>query len=144
VEAIRGSRRTALKNRIHATLATFGEPVPVSDLFGTAGRELLARLEIPGPWSTTLARSLDLVDGLDRRIGECEAELRAMGADHPYVPLLVTVPGIGPTLAYTIASEIGDIGWFPSPKHLHPRIQRDSLRRNRLDLDVLADEGTQA
>ncbi|MHB8960449.1 MAG: IS110 family RNA-guided transposase [Candidatus Limnocylindrales bacterium] len=110
--------RTALKNRIHATLATFGKPVPVSDLFGTAGRELLARLEIPEPWATTLGRSLELVDDLDRRIATCEAELRAMGADHPYVPLLVTVPGIGPTLAYTIASEIGDIGRFPSPKRL--------------------------
>ena len=27
--------RTALKNRIHATLIAFGHPVPVSDLFGT-------------------------------------------------------------------------------------------------------------
>ena len=26
--------RTALKNRIHATLMTFGRPVPVADLFG--------------------------------------------------------------------------------------------------------------
>jgi len=110
--------RTALKNRIHSTLATFGEPVPVSDLFGVAGRDLLARLDIPEPWATTLGRSLELVDDLDRRIARCEAELRAMGADHRYVPLLVTVPGIGPTLAYTIASEIGDISRFASPKHL--------------------------
>ncbi len=34
------------------------------------------------------------------------------------MPLLVTVPGIGATLGYTIASEIDDIGRFPSPKHL--------------------------
>ncbi|HSW43190.1 MAG TPA: transposase, partial [Patescibacteria group bacterium] len=33
--------RTALKNRIHATLIAFGHPVPVSDLFGTRGRKLL-------------------------------------------------------------------------------------------------------
>jgi transposase len=36
-----------LKNRIHATLMTFGHPCPVSDLFGHAGRELLDRLAIP-------------------------------------------------------------------------------------------------
>src|SRR5687768_11838271 len=36
--------RTTLKNRIHATLMTFGHPCPVSDLFGHAGRELLDRL----------------------------------------------------------------------------------------------------
>ncbi len=45
--------RTALKNRIHATLIAFGHPVPVSDLFGVAGRELLASLAIPEPWATT-------------------------------------------------------------------------------------------
>ncbi len=132
--------RTALKNRIHSTLATFGQPVPLTDLFGVAGRELLARLELPDPWVTTLTRSLELVDDLDRRIAGCEAELRAMGADHPYVPLLVTVPGIGPTLAYTIASEIGDIGRFASPKRLAgytglcPRVYQsgETDRRGRL------------
>src|SRR6266581_3030723 len=86
--------RTALKNRIHATLITFGVPVPVSDLFGIAGRELLASLEIPEPWATTLARSLRFVDELDAQIAGCAAELRAMGADHPDVELLQTVPGI--------------------------------------------------
>jgi hypothetical protein len=42
-----------LKNRIHATLMTFGHPVSVADLFGVAGRQLLAgfaRYEAtPGP-----------------------------------------------------------------------------------------------
>jgi transposase len=42
--------RTTLKNRIHATLVTFGHPCPVCDLFGLAGRELLDRLQIPDPW----------------------------------------------------------------------------------------------
>lgn len=132
--------RTALKNRIHSTLTTVGQPVTVADLFGRAGRDLLARLELPEPWATTLARSLELVDDLDRRIATCEAELRTMGADHPYVPLLVTVPGIGPTLAYTIASEIGDISRFPSPKRLAgytglcPRVYQSGQtdRRGRL------------
>src|SRR5438094_6045493 len=32
--------RTALKNRIHATLIAFGHPCPVSDLFGVTGRNL--------------------------------------------------------------------------------------------------------
>ena len=110
--------RTALKNRIHATLIAFGHPVPVSDLFGVAGRELLARLALPEPWATTLATSLRLVDGLEAEIEACERDLRAMGADHPYVPLLVTAPGIAWILGYTIAAEIGDIGRFASPKKL--------------------------
>ena len=110
--------RTALKNRIHATLNAFGHPVPVSDLFGVAGRELLASLAIPEPWTTTLATSLRLVDELDAEVDACERELRAMGADHPYVGLLRTAPGIAWVLGYTIAAEIGDIARFTSPKKL--------------------------
>src|SRR5436190_11822527 len=44
--------RTALKNRVHATLVAFGKPCPVSDLFGTKGRQLLERLQLPEPWAT--------------------------------------------------------------------------------------------
>ena len=110
--------RTALKNRIHATLIAFGHPVPVSDLFGTAGRELLERLDIPEPWATTLATSLRYVDALECDIAACETELRRLGADHPDIPLLMTVPGIAWVRGYTIAAEIGDIGRFTSPKKL--------------------------
>ena len=110
--------RSALKCRIHATLMTFGHPVPVADLFGTTGRQLLAGLALPEPWATTLATSLAMLDELDERIDECGRELARLGADHPYIPLLLTVPGVGPLLAYTIASEIGDIGRFASPKKL--------------------------
>jgi transposase len=129
--------RTALKNRIHATLATFGHPVPVADLFGTAGRDVLARLELPEPWSTTLTTSLGLIDGLDREIDACAADLRRMGADHPYVSLLVTVPGISWVLGYTIASEIGDIARFASPGRLVgytglcPRVYQSGLSDRR-------------
>jgi transposase len=110
--------RTALKNRIHATLMTFGHPVSVADLFGLAGRELLAGLALPEPWTATLSTSLRMVDQLGAEIDACERDLRRLGADHPSIPLLLTVPGIGPVLAYTIASEIGDIARFASPKKL--------------------------
>src|SRR5215213_2369068 len=89
---------------------------PVSDLFGVRGRQLLARLGLPEPWQATIDASLRLIDDLDREIGECERELRRVGADHRYVPLLLTVPGISWVLAYTIAAELGDIGRFPTPR----------------------------
>src|SRR3954452_17675452 len=107
--------RTALKNRIHATLLAFGHPCPVSDLFGTGGRELLARLALPEPWAGDTTDALALIDTLDEQIAECERALRKMGADHRYVPLLMTTPGIGWVLGYTIAAEIGDIARFASP-----------------------------
>jgi transposase len=110
--------RTALKNRIHATLLTFGHPCPVSDLFGAAGRLLLDSLALPEPWAADVVAALRLIDLLDGEIDDCEAALRRLGAEHAYVPLLMTAPGIGWVLGYTIAAEIGDIGRFATPKKL--------------------------
>jgi transposase len=59
-----------------------------------------------------------MVDELNLRIDSCAEELRTLGADHSSIPLLLTVPGVGWVLAYTIASEIGDIRRFASPKKL--------------------------
>src|SRR5215204_289566 len=110
--------RSSLKQRIHATLLTHGKPCPVSDLFGVRGRELLARLGLPEPWASDVEASLRLIDELEREIEACERELRRLGAAHPYVPLLTTIPGIAWVLAYTIAAEIGDIARFGSPTKL--------------------------
>jgi transposase len=110
--------RTTLKNRIHATLIAFGHPCPVSDLFGHAGRELLDRLAIPEPWRQNVDISLGLIDDLELQIAALTVQLKRQGADHRYIPVLVTAPGIGWINAYTIASEIGDIGRFASPTKL--------------------------
>ena len=96
----------------------FGHPCPVSDLFGVAGRELLDRLALPEPWRGDVEAAMRLIDVIDDQIAELEAKLRADGADHRYVPLLMTVPGVGWVLAYTIAAEIGDIARFASPTKL--------------------------
>jgi transposase len=110
--------RTALKNRISATLMTFGHPCPMADLFGVAGRKLLDSLALPEPWQASLSESLALVDDLTTRVDALEVELRDLGADDPSMQLLMTVPGVGWVLAYTIASEIGDITRFATPKKL--------------------------
>jgi transposase len=98
--------RSSLKNRIHSTLIAFGKPCPVSDLFGVAGRELLERLQVPEPWRGNVDASLVLVDQLDRQIAAIACELKRTGADHRYVPLLLSAPGVG------------DIGRLSSPTKL--------------------------
>jgi transposase len=110
--------RTTLKNRIHATLITFGHPCPVSDLFGLAGRDLLDRLQIPDPWRRNVDVALEVIDDLELQIARLTVELKRQGADHRYVPLLVTAPGFGWINAYTVASEIGEIERFASPAKL--------------------------
>jgi transposase len=129
--------RVMLKNRIHASLIAFGKPCAVSDLFGAAGRELLGRLELPEPWSTHITSALAMIDDLDARIDACETDLARLGADHPYVSLLQSAPGIAWVLGFTIASEIGDITRFASPKKLVgytglcPRVYQSGERDRR-------------
>jgi transposase len=101
------------------------------------GRRLLDRLALPEPWAATLGASLALIDSLDEQIDGCERELRQLGADHRYIPLLTTLPGVAWILGYTIASEIGDIGRFPTPRKLVgytglcPKVEQSGERDRR-------------
>src|SRR5262249_48085095 len=110
--------RTMLKTRITQTRVAQGLARPTRPLFGPSGRVVLERLPLPEPWHGTLRASLVLIESLDEQIAEIERELRTLGADHPYVPLLMSAPGIAWILGYTIASEIGDIARFPTPRKL--------------------------
>jgi transposase len=132
--------KTALKNRVHSTLINFGRARPLTDLFGVEGRRLLERLEVPEPWRGNVGASVMLIDELERQIDEINRRLRAERADHPYVPLLLSVPGVGWVLAFTIAAEIGEIERFSSPEKfvgytgLCPKVRRsgESDRRGPL------------
>ncbi|MGZ6590148.1 MAG: IS110 family RNA-guided transposase [Solirubrobacteraceae bacterium] len=107
--------RSILKNRVHSTLIAFGHQVPMADLFGIAGRRLLRELDIPESWRGHVDASVQLIDDLELRIAEIEHGLKRSGADHRYLPLLMTAPGIGWITGFTIAAEIGDISRFSSP-----------------------------
>jgi transposase len=126
-----------MKNRVHAILFQHGIGNAHSDLFGAGGRQMLEQLQLPEPWSSTVACSLELIDTLTAEIHACERELERLGADHRYIPLLVTCPGIGWVLAYTIAAEIGDITRFASPRKLIgytglcPRVDQSGERDRR-------------
>jgi transposase len=110
--------RSALKNRVHSTLINFGRACPVTDLFGAEGRRLLERLEVPEPWRANVTASVCLIDDLERQISDINRRLREGHANHPYIPLLMSVPGIRWVLAFTIAGEIGEIERFSSPEKL--------------------------
>jgi transposase len=60
---------------------------------------------LPKPWQTNLVESLAVVDDLTARVDALELELRDLGADDPSMQVLMTVPGVGWVLAYTIASK---------------------------------------
>jgi transposase len=126
--------KSALKCRVHSTLINFGKPCPVTDLFGAEGRKLLARLRVPEPWRGNVTASVALIDDLEDQIAEINRRLKEGHAEHRYIPLLMSAPGIGWVLAFTIAAEIGEIegslareaGWLHRP--LPPR---QPVRRQR-------------
>jgi transposase len=129
--------KAALKNRVHSTLINFSRSCPVTDLFGAEGRRLLERLDVPEPWRGNVSASVELIDDLERQIAEINRRLREGHADHPYVPLLLSVPGIRWVLAFTIAAEIGEIERFSSPEKLTgytglcPRVNQSGERDRR-------------
>ena len=95
---------------------------------------------MPEPWRGNITASVELIDDLERQIAEINRRLKEGHADHPYIPLLLSVPGIGWVLAFTIAAEIGEIERFASPEKLTgytglcPRVNQsgDSDRRGPL------------
>lgn len=113
--------RTALKNRIHATFAKYCIEIEgVSDIFGVAGREQIKKRlgELPAETRRTVEQELELMDQVEEQIVLAEKRIRQVIAVTPEMKLLMTLPGVGPILAITIALETGDVDRFPDPHHL--------------------------
>jgi len=109
---------TGLKNRVHALLAKLGIIPEQTDLFGKAGREFLAGLELREVYRRVLDGELAVIDFLAAEVKRITAELRAALKEDPRAELLRSIPGVGVLTAYLLLAEIGDIGRFPSAKRL--------------------------
>src|SRR3954452_22983071 len=84
--------RSSLKAAHPPDAGRLRAPIPVTDLFGAEGRRRLAQMALPDPWRLDVEASLALIDDLEGSIGQIERELRELGAEHEYVPLLKTAP----------------------------------------------------
>jgi transposase len=111
--------RTRAKNECHAVLARNlkGRP-PMTDVFGKAGRQWLAALELPLDERETVESCLREVDFLDAEIGLVERELAAQGLSSEEIRRLMTVPGVSLVSAAAFVAAVGEIHRFSSPKRL--------------------------
>jgi len=112
-------QRTALKNRLHATLGKYGIViVEVKDLFGVRGRVLLSQRlgELPMNTRYVAEGLLEQVDCLDAQIDDIEGRIEATLERTEEVELVQTMPGV--VLGVVIANEVGDVDRFPSASHL--------------------------
>jgi len=110
--------RTAVKNRVHALLARQGIRPEHTDLFGKAGREFLAGLELPDGSRRRLDSLMSLIGDFDREITATTREIDARAKTDDRVPVLCQIRGVGRYTAMLIIAEIGDINRFPTARHL--------------------------
>ncbi|MDM7939844.1 MAG: IS110 family transposase, partial [Methanothrix sp.] len=113
--------RTMIKNRVHAILSKYALHMDeISDIFGLKARHVLENKaqELPPYTRECLFKELELLDEVEQRVHQVEAEIRLIMTETEEIKLLRTIPGVGFTLAVVIATEIGDINRFPGPEKL--------------------------
>ena len=106
--------RTSARNRIFGLLTQFGLRISFTRLRQPDAMELLERRGVPEVWRDSIAEHLDQIDELDRRINPIDRELAPIARSDPRAKLLQTIPGVGPLISLTFASEIGDVSRFSS------------------------------
>jgi transposase len=115
--------RTGLKAQAHAVLAKHGVQVPMTDLFGSGGRELLTHLLETDPWFRSpygqrIESIMRLVVAFDGEINELTGTLADVFAEHAGYHAIQAIDGVGPITAAIFTAEIGDVTRFSSAAHL--------------------------
>ena len=110
--------RASAQNRIFGLLTQWGLRASLTRLREPDAMSMLESRGVPEPWRASIAEALAVIDLLDSRAAPFERELRALAAADKRVMLLRSIPGIGDLLGLTIASEIGDVSRFSSPRKL--------------------------
>ena len=126
--------RTSARNRIFGLLTQFGLRISWRRLRQDDGMELLESRGGPEVWRDSIAGHLAEIEELEQRITPIDRELAPIARSDPRARLLATIPGIGPLISLTFASEIGEVSRFGSPAKLvgyaglAPRISQSGER----------------
>jgi transposase len=110
--------RASAMNRIFGLLTQWGLRISLERLRAPDAMELLADRGVDATWRRSIAEALAVIELLDERVAPLERELRKVAGADPRVMLLKTIPGVGDLLGLTLASEIGDVARFPTPRKL--------------------------
>jgi transposase len=112
--------RTAIKNRMHATLAKHNRSLAGSDIFAPKWREdLISEIDrLPPETTRCMLQELELLDEIIDQIKEIEKRIKEHIKINSQMQLLDTLPGVGQILSIVIDREIGSIDRFPDDSHL--------------------------
>jgi transposase len=110
--------RSSLRCQIHAVLANQGITVPMSDLFGLQGNDLLDRVVMSPAARARVASARRLLEAFDFEIDFFAKLTSGHLAKDPGFTAVQTIPGIGPILGAVFVAEIGDVTRFRGPTQL--------------------------
>jgi len=111
-------QRVALKNTILATFHRRLISPPQGDAFTNPGRRWMRSHELPPAERFLADNALELLEATEARIDATDQELLKTAAIEEQAQLLMTIPGVGVTVAIGLLAAIGDIQRFPSPGQL--------------------------
>jgi len=111
-------QRVAIKNTVLATFHRCLISPPQGDAFSTRGRRWMRSLELAAAERFLVDSGLDLLEAIETRIDATDQELLKTAAIEERAQLLMTIPGVGVTVAMGLLAAIGDIQRFPAPGQL--------------------------
>ena len=110
--------RTSIKNKVHAIIDrnrdSYLSLENKSDIFCKTGMLVLRDTKIPEPDYMIITNYLDLIDELNKKIKEIEAEIDKRVVLDKDIELLKTIPGVGRFISFLLKSEIDSIDRFSS------------------------------
>jgi transposase len=110
--------RASAMNRVFGLLTQWGLRIPLGRLRADDAMQLLADRGVEETWRRSIAEALAVIELFDERLAPLERELRQAAKADARVILLKTIPGVGDLLGLTLASEIGDVSRFSTPRKL--------------------------
>jgi len=115
-----GRKIGRVKNQVHTLLERnmIHDLDGFSDIFGVQGLRRMVEVELSSGDKAALARYLEELKLLTAHHRQLETELARIAESDGDALLLMSIPGIDFFTALAIKSRIGEIGRFPSKKHL--------------------------
>jgi transposase len=112
------SLRIGLKNKVHAVLTKNAMECSWSNVLGKKSQQWLKTLPLRPCYRQELDGYVRVAEVLTVLIAEITTTIKQLVEASPQAQLLMTIPGVSYYSALLILSEIGEVGRFPSAKHL--------------------------
>ena len=106
-------------------------------MFGPGSQELLGHMPFEGAYKLRVESLRGLLEVFDREVAMVEAEVHHQLAGHRGYRAVQALHGVGPIKAAIFVAEIGDVGRFPSARHLcswagmTPKLHESDLTSHR-------------